>query len=102
MEQILFYIHYTLLLLFGIAVSAAFSGITANRKNLIRLFCLTALCGGLQIAVYTLFGENAVCQWYPFITHLPIVLALRFVFARPLSNAVSATVTAYLCCQIAK
>lgn len=101
-EQILYYTHYTLLLLFGIAVSAAFSGITANRKNLIRMMLLAALCGGLQVAVYTLFGEDTVWQWYPFITHLPIVLTLRFAFGRPLSNAVSATATAYLCCQIAK
>ena len=100
-EQILYYTHYALLLLFGITVSAAFSGITANRKNLIRLLCLTALCGGLQIAMYELFGENTVWQWYPFITHLPIVLALRFVFDRPLASAVSVTATAYLCCQIA-
>ena len=102
MEQILYYVHYALLLIFGIAVSAAFAGVTATRKNGVRLLCLAALCGGLQITVYALFGENAVWQLYPLITHLPIVLALRFWFGRQLSNAVSATATAYLCCQMAK
>ena len=102
MEQILYYAHYALLLIFGIVVSAAFAGVTATGKNGGRLLLLAALCGGLQIGVYGLFGENAVWQWYPLITHLPMVLALRFWFGRQLSNAVSATATAYLCCQIAK
>ena len=42
MEQILYYIHYTLLLLFGIGISAAFSGIQATKGNLLRLLTLTA------------------------------------------------------------
>lgn len=102
MEQILYYVHYAILLIFGIAASAAFAGVTATRKNGGRLLFLAALCGGLQMAVYGLFGENTVWQWYPLITHLPIVLALRLWFGRQLSNAMSATATAYLCCQIAK
>lgn len=102
MEQILYYILYALLLVFGIAVSAAFSGIGLNKRNLIRMLLLTALCGGLQIAVYGVFGEAAVWRWYPLITHLPIILALRFLFDRYLSNAISATASAYLCCQPAK
>lgn len=102
MDQILYYAHYALLLLFGVAISAAFSGITANRKNLIRLLGLAALCGGLQILVYGMFGENAVWQWYPLLTHLPIVLTLRFLLGRKLPSAVSAMATAYLCCQPAK
>lgn len=102
MEQLLFYLHYALLLLFGVAVSAAFSGIAATKKNLIRLLLLTALCGALQIAVYGLLGEAAVWQWYPAITHLPIILALRFLFGRHILSAAVATATAYLCCQPAK
>lgn len=102
MEQLLFYLHYTLLLLFGVAVSAAFSGITPTKKNLVRLLLVTGLCGVLQIAVYGLLGEAAVWRWYPFITHLPIILALRFVFGRHILSALVATASAYLCCQPAK
>ena len=102
MEQLLFYLHYALLLVFGVVVSAAFSGIIATRKNLIRLLLLTALCGALQIAVYGLSGETAVWQWYPLITHLPIILALRFLFGRHILSAVVATASAYLSCQPVK
>jgi len=102
MEQILFYGHYALLLLFGIWISAAFSGVPATRKNVAGLIILTAVCGGLQIGVYALFGEEAVWQLYPAIIHLPIILTLALFFRRGLSNAVSATASAYLCCQIAK
>lgn len=102
MEQLFFYLHYALLLLFGVAVSAAFAGITATRKNLMHLLLLTGLCGALQIAVYGLLGETAVWQWYPVITHLPIILALRFVFGRHILSAAVATASAYLCCQPAK
>ena len=102
MEQILYYSHYTLLLVFGIGISAAFSGIPATKGNFKRLLVLTALCGGGQLGVYAFFGENAVWQWYPAIIHLPIILTLVFVFGRKFANAVSAMASAYLCCQIAK
>lgn len=101
-EQALYYIHYALLLLFGIAVSAAFSGVTITRRNLFCLLLLAALCGTLQAAMYGMFGEQAVWQWYPVITHLPIILALGFFFGKHLPNAASATATAYLCCQPAR
>lgn len=102
MEQILYYIHYTLLLVFGVALSAAFSGVKGTKENLFRLLILTALCGGLQIAVYLMLGEDSVWQWYPAITHLPLVLGLHFWFGGNVLNAVAATASAYLCCQPAK
>lgn len=101
-EQILYYVHYAMLLLFGITVSAAFSGISFSRVNTKRLLLIAILCGYLQLSVYGLFGEDAVWELYPFITHLPIVLALRFVFGKQFPIAVAATTSAYLCCQPAK
>lgn len=102
MEQLLYYVHYTILLIFGIVISAAFSGVAPTRRNGIRLFYLTLLCGGLQLSLYRIFGESAVWQLYPVITHLPIVLSLRFFFGRNFSGAVTAMASAYLCCQPAK
>lgn len=102
MYSFLYYVHYALLLLFGFAVSAAFVGLKASKSNLTRLLGLTVLCGALQLAVYGLLGETAVWRCYPFITHLPIILALHFLFGRQLSCAVSATASAYLCCQPAR
>ena len=98
-EMILFFLHYALLLVFGIVLGAAFSGISATKKNVIRLGLLAALCGGLQIACYGIFGEQAVWRLYPVITHVPMVLTLCFVFHIPFLGAVSATASAYLCCQ---
>ena len=102
MEQLLYYSHYTLLLVFGIGISAAFSGIPATKRSLLRLLGLTALCAMSQIGVYAFFGETAVWQWYPVIVHLPIILTMVFVFGRKFANALSAMASAYLCCQIAK
>lgn len=102
MEVILYYIHYALLLMFGVAASAAFAGVTVSKGSLARLLGLTGFCGALQLAVYILLGETAVWNCYPFITHLPIILALHFMFGKGFSCAVSATASAYLCCQPAK
>ena len=98
METILYYVHYAVLLIFGVVLSVGFSGIAVTKANVARLALLAALCGLLQITVFGLLGESAVWQWYPIITHLPIVLALRFWFGRHIANAVTATASAYLCC----
>ena len=102
MEQVLYYIHYALLLLFGVGISAAFSGVLITRKNLSRLLLPAAVCSVLQLSMYGFFGETIVWKLYPVITHLPIVLSLAFLFGRGVSTAVSAVACAYLCCQPAK
>ena len=102
MDQILYYLHYGLLLLFGICISTAFSGISISKETVRRLLLLAAACGVLQISLYGLWGEDAVWKCYPLITHLPIILTLRFVFGKHALNAVAATTSAYLCCQPAK
>ena len=101
-NQILFFTHYTLLLIFGAVLSAAFSGISLTKGNLIRWGLVTALSGGLQIGFYMVLGEQDVWQWYPFITHLPMVLALFLLFDKPFSVSVAAMAFAYLCCQPAR
>ena len=102
MELVLYFVHYALLLVFGMVLCAAFSGIAPGRKNLMRLVQLLVLCGGLQILFYAWLGEEAVWQWYPLITHVPMLLTLCLVFHRPLAISVSAIASAYLCCQPAK
>jgi len=102
MEQLLFYSHYALLLGFGVVVSFAFAGVAANKPNFLRMAATAALCGALQMAVFVALGEKAVWQWYPVITHLPIILSLRFALGKRFLGAVTATALAYLCCQPAK
>ena len=77
MEEILFYLHFALLLFFGILLSAAFSGIRIfERKNLFQIGICFAFCGLLQLWGYFSFGEETVWKIYPLITHFPIVFWL--------------------------
>lgn len=103
LDTILFFAHYSLILLFGVVLSFAFSGIKlSTRKNLLWICVLFAVCGGLQLAMYCLFDELTVWKVYPLITHLPILLLLCLYYRRRLITALSAVSTAYLCCQPAK
>ncbi len=99
---ILFYLHYALLLLFGILLSAAFSGVLPTKKNIGILSTLFLLCGIGQICAYIRFDEMFIWKIYPLITHLPILLLLRFYYHKRLATALASVCTAYLCCQIAK
>lgn len=101
-ETVLFYLHSAGVLIFGVFLSAAFSGITRAYKNSLYhlIFCL--LCGGLQLAFFLLFSEQTVWYLYPLITHLPLVLYLALVFRRRVSTALVAVLSSYLFCQPAK
>jgi len=102
MDSILFYIHYTLLLMFGILLSFAFSGIRLSKKNMVLPAALFAVCGLLQIGFYSALGEMAVWEFYPLITHVPIIAALLLFCRKRILTVLSAVSTAYLCCQPAK
>ena len=69
-DTVLFFTHSALLLIFGVFLSAAFSGITLSRKNCLYhlIFCL--LCGGSQLTLLLLSSEQTVWYAYPAITHL--------------------------------
>ena len=102
MDTILYFIHYALLLQFGLLLSAAFAGVRFSKKNLAVYSGLFVLCGLTQIAVYTLFDEAVVWKAYPLITHLPAVLLLCLHYRKRLATALAATASPYLCCQPAK
>lgn len=101
--NILYYAHYTIMLLFGILLSVAYTGIQLRkRSNNITVLVLFAVCGILQLASYVTFNESLVWKIYPLIVHLPIVLVLCLFYRRNLIMVFSAVSTAYLCCQPAK
>lgn len=102
LETILFFIHSSLLLLFGVFLSSAFTGIQFTRKNIIIQFVLCLISGCFQLVIYILFKEAAVRKLYPLIAHLPIFLLLHFVYKKKLFTALIGITTAYLCCQPAK
>lgn len=98
-ENILFYLHYFILYIYGILLSFNFSGVKLNKKNLLPIVLLIFSCGSAQILCYLLAGENSVWMFYPFITHLPTLLLLSFYFRKRLSTAIVSLCSAYLCCQ---
>lgn len=102
MEAALYYLHYGLLLVFGVVLSFAFSGLSFGKSTIRVGAALVLLCGLAQIGALLLFAEEHVWKIYPFITHLPIVLVLGLKYRRNIAAAISATTSAYLCCQIAK
>lgn len=100
--QILTFVHGAVLLLFGVTVTAAFSGIRLTKRNVLIFTGFYLFSGSLQIAVYLLLPQELVWKLYPVITHLPLLLLLRLVYRKPTIAAAAATFSAYLGCQPAK
>jgi len=101
-EYVLFFVHGTFLLLFGIYLSAAFTGIRFTKQNILYLSYLGAFCGVLQVIVLFLFKEAILWKLYPLVTHFPLILFLCLVYRKRITTTLAAVSTAYLCCQPAK
>lgn len=102
MQLILGLVNFGVLLIFGVVVSATFSGIRLNRKNIGVLSGLCVLLLILQFSSYALFGFKRTEMLYPLISHLPIALFLTFYYKRRFSFSIFAVMTAYLLCQLGK
>ncbi len=101
-DTLLFFIHGTALVLFGVFLSSAFSGVSFTPKNILNILFLCAMCGGLQILSGTLPFEDSIAKLYPFTTHLPLVLFLCAIHRKRLETAFISVFTTYLLCQPAK
>ena len=95
------FVHYAVLLLYGITLSSAFAGVDASKKNAAVLGALFAICGLAQLAAFVFLGEGVVWFIYPFLGHLPIALLLCLYYKKRAVTALAAVTTAYLCCQLA-
>ncbi len=95
-------INFSVLLFFGIYVSAVFLGIKLNKKNNLILILFGVAVSGLQLLVHKEFGMAFTQMIYPLITHLPLLLLFRLCFKRKLLPGLFAILSAYLCCQISK
>lgn len=96
------FIYHALLLLFGIYLSLAFSGVRRSRKNLLLGLGLYALCSVLQLAASVLLGENVQQVIQPFLCHLITLLFLCLIWGKRLVTSIAAIATAYLYCQPSK
>ena len=101
-ETGLFFLLSAALLLFGVFLSAAFSGVRQNKRNALICLAFSAVSGAAQILLYLSAGEDPVRKFYPILVHLPTVLLLRTVFGKRLITSIAAVTTAYLLCQPAK
>lgn len=98
--SILYFIHYGLLLVFGLLLSVGFAGIRGNlRKNGPVFGAVFVVCGLGQLAAYRLLDEAWVWKLYPLIVHAPIVAVLWLYYRRRPVTALSAVAAAYLFCQ---
>lgn len=102
LETVLFFVLGTLLLVFGVCLSAAFAGIKMNMKNALSFLVLCIICGVLQIAVIWVYGETAVWELYPVITHIPLLVFICLRYHKRPVTTIAAICSAYLCCQPAK
>ncbi|MBE6021589.1 MAG: sensor histidine kinase [Clostridiales bacterium] len=95
-------IYAIVVLLFGVFLSAACTGITLTKKNTILSLAFCAFSGILQTIFIILLGSDAVWVIYPLITHIPLILYFMIVFHKRAVTAVASVFTAYLCCQPSK
>ena len=96
---IAFYLYYSMLLAFGIVLSAAFSGIHPSKKNLLIGLGLFVFCGLLQLASFLTLGKDLTQFLYPLLTHAPIILLICLYYRKHFSTVFAAVTSAYLCCQ---
>ncbi len=100
LENILEILHYGVILVFGIYLSASFLGIRMKRRNVVVLFGFSAIVGALNTGFFVMFGVGFTEKIYPLIIHLPLILFFRFSYKYHINSSVLAVFVAYLCCQI--
>lgn len=100
--NILGIINFSVLLLFGVYVSAAFSGVTLNKKNNFILIGFSTAVILLQVLCYSVYGMSMTEKLYPLISHLPLALLLIFVYKKDPLKSIFSIMAAYLSCQISK
>ena len=98
-EIVLWAIHHTTTLLFGVFASAALCGVEINRRHSLELLGVGAATGAAFSIANVVGGELFARQAYPLVVHLPLIvyLCVRYRLS-PLLAALGLT-SAYLSCQ---
>ena len=76
-------LHNITTLMFGVYISAFFLGVKQNRQNIIVLTVFCAFLGILHIIYILITGDITSLKFYPFITHLPLILFLILYYKYP-------------------
>ena len=102
MSRLFLSLYFGFVLLFGVFVSALFSGVPKSKRNTILLAAYSAVTLLIQSALGHIYGIQFTKQVYPIIVHIPLALFLIFVMKRkPLISIVS-IFSAYMFCQFPK
>lgn len=91
---------YGLVALFGVVLSAGFSGADQQKGAGRKLALFSAAIIAVQVACRLVFGFEFTTWVYPLIVHFPLVVLLVVIFKQPWLTAVASVLLAYLCCQI--
>lgn len=75
-ELVLWAIHHTTTLLFGVFASAALCGVEINRRHALELVGVGAVTGTAFTIANLVGGELFARQAYPLVVHLPLVVYL--------------------------
>ncbi len=102
LQTILGFLNFSVLLFFGIYVSASFLQLESTRKNHLILFGFGSVLNLLQLLLYMLIGMEHTQMLYPLVVHLPVVLLFLLVYKQKLLPVLLAIFSAYLCCQASK
>lgn len=97
---ILTIVNYGIVLLYGVFLSAELTGEIKSKKDTYLTVAIAIVLLAVQGIFYSTLGVDVTEKWYPFITHIPLILALTFIMKRPFSISTVSVFTAYLCCQI--
>ena len=101
-DTILFFIHHTLTLLFGVILSVAFCGIRFSKRNIFVVSLFFIICGISQLSTLLFLGESAVWQLYPLVIHLPLCIMMYLIYKKKPLTIIASVSLAYLCCQPSK
>lgn len=95
-------IRYGLVAIYGIFLSAGFSGIDMRKDTVRKLAVFTAAALAVQLACFWCIGLEFTMWIYPLILHLPLVIFLAVGYKKPWVIATVSVFLAYLCCQVPK
>ncbi|MEA5084905.1 MAG: GHKL domain-containing protein [Lachnospiraceae bacterium] len=86
-------------LLFGIAVSVLFAGISPTRKNRFIIGFICVIFIFVQTTCWWILGLNWTSKLYPLIIHLPLIFIFSLYYKRPWIISTVSVLSGYLCCQ---
>lgn len=100
MRFIVSFLSYGLIAIFGIVLSAEFSGVKKQKYTIAKLAIFSVAAIFIQWLCWAFLGLTTTTKLYPLITHLPLMLFLIIAFKQPWINAFVSVLSAYLCCQV--